>query len=65
MEVAARAGGRIVHTSLNGWVAVATQQEALTNKEPFVSKVYAAGAMFVASSIVATACLRLTGTFGV
>ncbi|GAA0779959.1 hypothetical protein E1180_06455 [Roseibium denhamense] len=55
-EVISRAGGRIVFIEGTTWLAVADGTD-----QAFVSKLYAAGAGFVASSLIAQACARLNG----
>lgn len=58
-EVVARAGGQIMSTTASGHVAVSRFENA-----GFVYDLYASGALFVASSVVAQACLRLGGETG-
>jgi len=55
-EVVARAGGQIMTTTASGHIAVSRSDQG-----EFVSDLYASGALFVASSVVAQACLRLGG----
>ena len=58
-EIVAMAGGQIVSTDSSGWIAVTE-----TGSDGFVGRLYASGASFVASSIVAQACVGITGSFG-
>lgn len=57
IEVVARANGPLMVATQPRWVVV-TQ----ANETDFVSKLYQAGAGFVASAAVAYACARLNGT---
>ncbi|ADZ72164.1 hypothetical protein [Polymorphum gilvum] len=53
-EVSARAGGQILSTGFGGWLAVSTSDEP-----DYLWRLYSSGAFYVASALVAEACLRL------
>lgn len=57
--VIARAGGRIVSAGMSDWIAVGEMKP-----DGVVSDLYRNGAFFVASSIVASACLNFAGLDG-
>lgn len=50
-DIIARAGGRIVSTDSSGWIAISDVDD-----KGFVRRLYASGAVFVASSILVQAC---------
>lgn len=58
-EIVAEAGGRIVSTNSSGWIAVSE-----IDSDGFVGRLYAQGAFFVASSVVAKACVGFVRAFG-
>ncbi len=49
--IVAEAGGQLLSTDTNGWVAIAVDAE-----DGLVGRLYASGAMLVASAVVAQAC---------
>ena len=58
-EIVAEAGGRIVSTDSSGWIAVSEIET-----DGFVGRLYANGAFFVASSVVAKACVGFVKALG-
>lgn len=58
-EIVAEAGGRIISTDSSGWIAV-TEADA----DGIVGRLYASGAGFVASSVVARACAGFVKVYG-
>lgn len=56
LDVIARADGRIVHVGNASWVAVTEPTD-----QDFIARLYRAGAGFVASTAVASACAALSG----
>ncbi len=57
VEVVAHANGTLMAAPLPSWVAMAEATDS-----GFISRLYQAGAGFVASSTVAYACARMSGT---
>lgn len=53
-EIIGSSGGRLVSTSASGWLAIVDLES-----DDGVSGLYAGGALFVASTLVAKACLGL------
>jgi hypothetical protein len=58
-QIVVNAGGEIVSTDSFGWMAVTE-----VSGEGLVGRLYASGAVFVASSVVAQACAGVLGAFG-
>ena len=58
-EIVAEAGGRIISTDSSGWIAVTE-----IDSEGIVGRLYASGAVLVASSVVAKACAGFVKTLG-
>lgn len=56
IEVVAKAGGQLMTAPSEAWIVLTDASDSA-----FVSRLYQAGAGFVASSTVAYACARLTG----
>lgn len=56
LEVVAKAEGRLMSAPSTSWIALTEASDS-----GFVTRLYRAGAGFVASSAVAYACARLTG----
>ncbi|MCK7614148.1 hypothetical protein [Roseibium sediminicola] len=56
VEIVAEADGRIVHAGKLSWIAVTDQSDP-----DLIARLYRAGAVFVASAIVAQACAAWTG----
>ncbi|SHM06534.1 hypothetical protein [Roseibium suaedae] len=51
-DIIARAGGRIISADSSGWIAVSD----FSGTDDLLSRLYASGAAFVASSVVVRAC---------
>ncbi|WP_417675274.1 hypothetical protein [Roseibium sp.] len=58
-QIVAAAGGRIVSTDASGWIAVTE-----ADSDGIVGRLYASGAAFVASSVVARACAGFVNVYG-
>lgn len=58
-EIVAEAGGRIISTDSSGWIAVTE-----ADSDGMVGRLYASGAAFVASSVVALACAGFVNVHG-